>query len=159
VGWTTQCSLLAQRWQMLLLRHCIGGGPGVEPAGLPFWVIVITIHICGMELLQLWSVFRFVKVYRLAARSGGAPPDLAGPFFFIFEIQFSGPHWAFSHYHMAAHDWATWKPTIGPCQPLAQSPATSPTTSSRHVRSATWLYGLPHGTFSLVHGLTQKCQK
>jgi hypothetical protein len=42
LGRTTQCSPLAQWWRMLLLRRCIGRGPGVEPASLPFWVIFIT---------------------------------------------------------------------------------------------------------------------
>jgi hypothetical protein len=40
---------------------------------------------------------------------------------FIFGFLVASPHWAFSHYHMAAHDWATWKPPIGPRHPLVQS--------------------------------------
>jgi hypothetical protein len=59
------------------------------------------------------------QIWRGSTRFGG--PTI----FFFFEIRFSGPHWAFSHCHVAAHDWATWQPTIGPCQPPVQSPATS----------------------------------
>jgi hypothetical protein len=86
----------------------------------------------------------------------GALPDLVGPFVFIFEIRFLGPHWAFSHCDMETHDWATWQLTIGTHQPLGQSPSMSLATSTFHVtvRSATWLYGLPRGDCSLVHGLT-----
>jgi hypothetical protein len=73
---------------------------------------------------------------------------------------------AFSRCHVAAHDWATWWPFIGPCHHSAQScHVTSATSSLPHVtcqvvvRSATWLYGLPCGTFPLVHGLTEKSPK
>lgn len=66
---------------------------------------------------------------------------------------------------------ATWQPTIGPHPPLLHSPATSaynlppqlphqPSTLVCHVtvRSATWMYGLPLGTFLLLHEMTQNNQ-
>jgi len=106
----------------------------------------------------------------LGAIFGRVPLDLPDPptFYIFFEISFSSYHWAFSHFHVASHDWTTWQPTIGPRQPTVQSPATSTyelphqcAKSTCHVTicSTTWLYGLPRGTFLLVHGMTQKCQK
>jgi hypothetical protein len=53
VGWTNQQSPLAQWWWMLLLRHWIGGSPGVEPVGLPIWVIVIT-YIYIYIYIYIW---------------------------------------------------------------------------------------------------------
>jgi hypothetical protein len=80
----TQCSSLSQLWQLLLLRRYIGGGLGVEPAGLPFWVIVITMYIyMEWNLAKFGALFGYVETYRLAAISGGALPDLAGPFFYF----------------------------------------------------------------------------
>jgi hypothetical protein len=51
-------------------------------------------------------LFRFVKFCIFVARFGGTPPNLVGPFF-IFEKLVSGPHWEFSHCHMAANHWST----------------------------------------------------
>jgi hypothetical protein len=64
-----------------------------------------------------------------------------------------------------AHDWATWWPFIGPCHHTAQSCHVIPVASSFHVTCrvvvwiAMWLYGLPRGTFPLVHRLTRKRPK
>jgi hypothetical protein len=92
----------------------MGGGPGVKSAGLTFWVIGITIYnMWNGTSTTLDQLFIFIRTYRLVARFGGALLYLAGPFFFIFEIRFSKPHWAFACCHVEAHDWATWQPTIG----------------------------------------------
>jgi hypothetical protein len=119
MGQTTQHSLLSQRWKMLLIRHCIEGGPEVEPIGLPFWVIAIKMYVfVEWNLDKFVVMFGYVRTYHLAARS-------SGPICFIFEIRFR----ALIGNLLAA----TWKPTIGPCQPIAQSPTMSPSTSTYHV--------------------------
>jgi hypothetical protein len=171
VGQTNQWSPFGPTVGRAILRRWIGGGPGVEPAGLPFWVICynnIYIYIYIWNLCNFWN-FRFWswiclfghQIWRGLHQIWRAP----NPFFF-FEILVFGPHWAFSHCHVAAHDWATWQPTIGPRQPLAQSPPHHTpchimATCICHVtiRSATWLYGLPRGTFSLVHMIDPKMPK
>jgi hypothetical protein len=60
------------------------------------------------------------QIWRGPARFGGPTKS-----FFFLKFSITGCHWAFSHCHVAAHDWATWQPTIGPHQPLYNHPATS----------------------------------
>jgi hypothetical protein len=91
--------MLAQRWWLLLLKRCMGGGLGVEPMGLPFWVIVITIYnMWNGTSTSLEHLFIFFGTYCLATKFGG-------PAFFIFEIQFPGPHWEFAHCHVVENHW------------------------------------------------------
>jgi hypothetical protein len=107
---------------VLIIDVVLKRGPGIEPAGLIFWVFVITyIHNC------IWWFHQLGGSLDISV----GPPDLTGfhqiwqNCHFYFWNLVLGHHWAFSHYHMAAHDWATWHPTIGPCQPPAQSPSTT----------------------------------
>jgi hypothetical protein len=162
----------------MYVRHLVGGGPGVKPAGLPllacsynntFIYIYIYIYIV-LTTTKFGVPFRFVGVglqRRSATRFGRDLHQIWWATFFFFEISVTGPHWEFSHCHVAAHDWATWQPNIGPRHSPVQSPChvtclphhpatygTDATCLPRPIRPATWLYGLPHGTSSLVHMLT-----
>jgi hypothetical protein len=79
------------------------------------------------------------------------------PTYFKFGNSVVSPHWAFACCHVATHDWAMWQPLIGPHHQYAQSlPCHHYLVSCM---DSTWMYGLPHGTFPLVHGLMGKGQK
>jgi hypothetical protein len=64
------------------------------------------------------------------------PPDLADPPLFLFQNSFMGCPCAFPACHVAAPDWATWQPLIGPCFPLPSQHAI--VISTWTVWTATW---------------------
>jgi hypothetical protein len=125
--------------------------------GLPLLGFIVTIYIyiyivCSASLAVVLSIsqrFNCGQVWR-------GPPDLADPPTLYFFSNFCSRdcHCAFPACHVAASDWAMWKPLTGPCFPCH---VIMPHVTC-HVIMPIRLYGLPRGTILLVHGSTQKCQ-
>jgi len=111
----------------------------------------VVVHQLWSVVYIFWTVPFGLQILGGFARFGGPPNP-----FFIFGILFMGPHWAFSHCHVASNHWSTSTNCRITCHVSVRS-----TTSTCHVivRSTMSLYKLPCGTFLLVHRMTQKCKK
>jgi hypothetical protein len=91
---------------------------GSNPRASPFNTLL---QLIFGTLLHLAEIPLEWKTSGICHQYGRTTTRFGDIYISLFEFSVARHHWEFSHSHVVAHDWATWKPIIDTCHLIVQS--------------------------------------